>query len=243
MSSLNFTRDFRRDFWLATAGLLPDYRGEPYCFTRFADGEATILRDEKFNAESDHWSWVPDRAPRFRGWLRDAITLDLPGWHLGITCRDCHADDHQYLMGLATVPPDRITFAELFCYGNFMPWQDLDLTGCWVVGPHASARFGERGLTFPQNAMQDFARDCGVHVLARTLWWMLHVPTGPIVLACGPAAKVLAADYWRATSGPGFRRQVVVDAGSAMAWKLLERLTRHYQRQRSALSKWVPRWS
>ncbi len=242
MGSLNFTREFRRDFELATAGLRPDYRGEPYCLARFADGEASILRNDQYLARSDRWDWQPEYGGRFAAMLRDALTLDLPGWHLGITCRDCHASDHDQLMGLARVPLDRITFAELFCYRNFQPFQELDLSHCWIVGPNAAERFGEQALTFPEKAMLELARDRGIHILARTLWWMLHIPTGPIVLACGPAAKILAADYWRATSGPGFRRQVVVDAGSAMDRRLRERITRQYQRPTSELADWCPEW-
>lgn len=237
-----FSRDFRADFETVTGWLAPGRDDPPRCLVRYADGESAILRDAPFVAQSDKWQWQPGRGGCFAEMLRDSLALDLPGWYLGITCRQCHARDHEYLMGLARVSLDRITFAELFCFANFMEFQHLDLSTCWVVGPHASDKFGKQGLTFPELAMQDLARDRGIHVLARALWWMLHVPTGPILLSCGPAAKILAANYWKATSGIGFKRQTVLDVGSAMGWKLHERLTRHYQRQRSHLAALVPTW-
>lgn len=239
-----FCREFGPDFEYATAGLRAGYRGDPYCLVRFADGEAAILGDRRYQTRADHWSWRAGANPSFQALLRDSLALDLPGWCVGVTARDCHERDHAELMRLVTVPPDRLTFAELFCYANFMPFQRLDPAGWWVVGPNAGQRFGERGHSFSPHAMKLLAgkRVRGWAVLGAALWWMLTVPRGPIVLACGPAAKVLAMQYWRATAGDQFERRVVVDAGSAMDWHLRERLTRTYQRQKHELSRYTPIW-
>lgn len=242
--NLALTRDFTLDHARMVSGLLPGYGGPPYCFVRFADGERAILDDRKFLAKADHWCWKPGNNPEFSRALLDSLTLDLPGWHVGITASSCHEQDHARLLSLATVPPDRITFAELFCYANFQRTNDLDFSACFVVGPNAAEpnRFGPRGHSFPLNAMEMVARGGGRRSIMDALDWLLHVPTGPVAVACGPVGKVLISLYWRATSGLGFTRRTVIDIGSGLGWKLHRRHTRHFQRTKSELNRWTPTW-
>jgi hypothetical protein len=221
------TQDFDRDFDTLTAGLLPDYSGPPYAFTRYADGEVGIMIGRRHKARSDGWKYRGRPTP-LSGLLLYALACDLPGWCVGISC-PCHEpDDWRWCMERATVPLPRRTFASIFCYANFGRFNRLDLSRVALV-----ANAGTE-LLVPSNAV--FPLWEGYRDLVDRLLTIER----PIVVAAGPLANVIIHEYWRRATNP----QVIVDIGSALDPRLRGRRSRKYQRKRHPAHgrrcEWIP---
>lgn len=228
-------KSFSADFDTITAGLLPKYKGPPYAFARYADGEAAIIGNGNHTAKADGWRTDGRFIPWTRSNLIASLTCHLPGWRIGITAQSCHEADHSFLLALAGAADRDITFAEIFMLANWDRFAALDLSACRFVGAGADS-MGSRGFAIPPDAVErdDFDTSPAVR-------WMM-AGSGPILLAAGPLAKIIAWEYWRATAASGVRRDVCVDAGSAMSPMLRGRRTRRYHWRNNEARKVVPTW-
>lgn len=232
--NIEFTRDFTRDIEWLFAFLS---KSPPFAFARFADGEAALLRGESHKAKSDGWETSGGGVPQLVDGLRNALDCELPGWHVGITAASHHAADHAYLMGQVAVDPKRITFAELFIFGNLELFKTLIEPLDYCVVGHGAASLGERGYDIPPDATADPEFD-----IEPPLDWMLK-QTRPIFLAAGPVAKWLAFEYWWTTHHlHEYQRNSVIDVGSALSPTLRGRKTRRYHDSKNDVSRAVLQW-
>ena len=236
VANLELRQDFAADFEVVTAGLQRDYSGPPYAFVRFADGEAALMRGEHHRSRSDSWSVSGAGVPSVVDGLHLAIQCDLPGWHVGVTAASHHREDHRYLVRESSSPPSRTSFAELFIFGNYERFRLIDTDHCRVVGAGARKRLGRRGYHIPPDAVERDDFD-----LEPVITWMLR-GEGPILLAAGPLANLLAFEYWRTGHWLGVRREVCIDVGSAIAPRVRGRATRRYHHPESDLRRHVPTW-
>lgn len=232
--SLSLIQDFEADFATITKGLAVDYSGPPYAFVRFADGEAAILRDSPHVAKSDGWK-ITRPMPTLREGLELALACELPGWCVGITAESHHEDDHAFLLEMAAVSSHRITMAELFIFANWDAFRRINTEHCRIVGAGADI-VGSRGFHLPPDAVEDDKFD-----LEPAIEWMID-GQGPILLAAGPLAKVLAYEYWWTTTHLGIRREVCLDVGSAISPQLRGKKTRQYHSSSHATRRTVPQW-
>lgn len=241
------TRDFRADYAALIAGILPGYYGPPYAFVRFADGEGAIMFGQQHAARSDLWAWSEgDSRKRRHRQLVDGLHAAIsyvdpsptfnaarqrvpPGWHVGITAGEHHPEWHRRLLPLAKVPIERISFAEIFGFGNYNKFVHLDWCECFTVG----GRIEKHDLQVPKRP-NDPAWPKMIGDVVKELGKVRK----PILVAAGPWAKVLILKYWQET--PPDDRQVILDVGSAL--RLTHRRTRAYHGRRSELRRWEPRW-
>ncbi len=235
-ANIAFTHDFAADFDV----LMRAIDGPPFAFARFADGEAALLRGCEHHAKSDGWRASGGAVPRLVEGLTLAIECELPGWHVGITAETHHEREHAELLGMVTLPESRVSFAELFIFGNYSRAVLLlsSIPQFRVVGAGARDAFGERGFDIPPDATADPKFD-----IEPALEWML-AGEGPLLLSAGPVAKWLAYEYWWSThwSHDEYRRYHCIDVGSALSQTLRGRATRAYHKKSSDLRNWSPDW-
>jgi hypothetical protein len=229
-----FQQSFRTDFEAVVAGLLPGYGGPPYAFARWADGEAAIAFGREHAAKSDGWSWPAGKRTLLSESLIDALAYDAEGWHVGITAEEHHAGEHAELLRYVAVPPERVTFAEIFIFANFARWQQLDLSHCLAVGCGPDADF-----RIPADAIGE---DWLWHGLADELIEAGAQQRRPILVAAGPVANVLIYEYWRRSARRAKDRQVILDVGSVLAERMQGRRTRVYHRANAWQARWEPKW-
>lgn len=224
--NLAFTHDFASDFDLLTAGLRPDYTGGPYAFVRLADGERAILCRREHVARQDHWraTSVP-RAQRQR--LRESLTCELPGWHVGISSPCQERTDHRWLLSRCRLPAERVTFASVFIFANWRRFKEILFDRICIVstlGPD---------YEIPQRAVND--PEWSPVPLATAL----HSERRPILIAGGPAANQVILEYWKTAPHP----QVILDVGSALDPITRGRRTRSYHFRRHPAHKIICRWT
>jgi hypothetical protein len=221
---VHFEHCFQRDF--------EQFRlsGEPYAFTRYGDGERAICCGTRIQT-SDGWTYPGGERPLAAA-LRASLQSDLPGYHIGISCPCCDERAHQWYLRHARLPPERITFANIFVNANhprFMAWieQERALERCVLIGSAPACR-----IRVPENAVSPPADPEPI------LKAMLQIDR-PMLVAAGPLSCILIHEYWRRAE----RRQIVVDVGSALDPALHGRLTRRYHRPGSPTSGRVCMWS
>lgn len=226
------TQDFDSDFDTITAGLLPNYSGEPYAFIRFADGETNIMRGRGHRAKSDGWEIraSDESLPHIRdvaNELHNALWDDSHGIYLGITAHEHHPDCHNWLMEEMIRSWEQITFAELFIFANSERFTTLDLADCDIVGPHGNISVPADAVMtgWDHRRLVDFLLNCQGN--------------NPVLVSAGPMANIIISDYWRRC--PDNRKRVILDVGSALDGKQGRR-TRQYHRPDHPQRTWKPRF-
>jgi hypothetical protein len=223
-------QDFTADFAALTAGLRPGYSGPPYAFVRYADGEAAILFGRRHRARSDGWRVSHRNCSSFRGPLFGALCCTLPGWYVGITAEEHHPKIHEELLQWVKLPLSQVTFAEIFIFANYREFQrSFAPEEYWIAAP----------------------AHCNTHVppdAVETEWDyrpavddLIERADRPILVAAGPVANAIIWDYWQRC--PDSRKQVILDAGSAIGLWVHRRYTRTFQRPGSVgYRDWRPKW-
>ncbi|HVC92192.1 MAG TPA: hypothetical protein VND64_00800, partial [Pirellulales bacterium] len=214
-----FTQDFAKDFDQF------DFRGPPFAFVRFADGERAICAGRPIKG-TDGWNYAGGSSP-FRDALLAALRYADPDYYIGISDGCCDASAKAWYLREITVPLSQVTFSNIFVNGNYGRFRQLDRSNVatvaceggdfWVPEDVVNTRFDIDLLV---------ERLLGVH---RT-----------ILVSAGPAACVIIHRYWLRASAQ--QRQVIVDVGSAIDEWTKGRKTRQYQVPGTRNSELVCTW-
>jgi 2-polyprenyl-3-methyl-5-hydroxy-6-metoxy-1,4-benzoquinol methylase len=214
---MRFRQDFVTDFDQV------DFRGEPFAFVRFGDGERAICMAKPLVAR-DGWEY-PGGPSRFGEELLAALRHDAPDYYVGISDSCCDRPARDWYLGQVRVPLGQVTFANLFVNGNYRRFQGLDLRGLAVVASEGG------DFRVPADV---FAEPFDLDALVARL---LTVDR-PILVAAGPASPILIHKYWTRA----VRKQTIVDVGSAIDERTKGRKTRPYQVPGTRQSELVCSW-
>lgn len=223
---MQFKQEMAYDFRQLASALRFGYAGPPFAFTRYADGECAMLRGRPFDARRDNWE-IAGKHP-FAPELLKALACDAEGWYVGITAREHHATAHDYLMRQVRVPMERVTLAEVFIFGNYWRFCDLDLSHATTVGPkNADFLVPWNAIDPPWDGISDLVDE------------LIEEADSPILVSAGPVGKILIHEYWQRTHG---LRATIVDVGSAIDERLRGRRSRKYQIPTRWERSWLPQF-
>jgi len=219
---IRFTQDFRSDLEQIY------FRGKPYAFIRFGDGERAFC-DRRPIVTCGEWKYDGSDSEIAKGVDR-AIAANLPGLFIGISCPCCDKKAHQWYLKHVNVPRRRLTYANLFVNANWVRFMQkfkaLDRSEYVLV----SCRKGD--IRVPKNAIENpYDHDA----LLRELFKVRKT----ILIAAGPLKCRLIHDYW--TRAP--RKQIVLDIGSVLDMKIHGHPTRGYHIKTRPTRKRVCIWS
>jgi hypothetical protein len=217
---MRFTQDFRRDFEQF------DFRGPPFAFARFGDGERAICMGSAIRAQ-DGWAYAGGPS-KFACDLNAALRYNDPDYYLGLSDSCCDRAAKEWYLAQIAVPLSQVTFANIFVNSNYTRFiRQLDLDDFTVVAPDGG------DFWVPEDVVNsDFDLD-------RLVERLLAVRR-PILVSAGPAACVIVHKYWdRATPE---KRQVIVDLGSAIDEMTKGRKTRQYQVPGTRTAELVCTW-
>lgn len=111
-------QNFKLDFFELLAKLKSK---EPFAFSKYADGEYAILRNQAIT-NCDNWTFDPTIVKHqvFRDYLLDSYTSKEENYYVGISCSCCQPQDHvQWMKDNTGVPKERLTFANIFVNSNY----------------------------------------------------------------------------------------------------------------------------
>lgn len=91
--------------------------GDYFSFSKYADGEYKILRNEKIT-NCDNWTFDPDKHRDEQKMLLDSFMYDHPDYFVGVSCPCCQPMPHCQWMR-DTVQTKNITWANLFVNSNY----------------------------------------------------------------------------------------------------------------------------
>ncbi len=216
---MRFTQDFIRDFEQF------DFSGPPFAFARFADGERAVCMGTPV-AGGDGWAYAGG-ASALADAVNAALRYDGEGYHVGISDSCCDGPARDWYLKQVRVPPERLTFSNVFVNWNYRRFRLLDLSGAVTVASEGG------DFAVPADL---FATPFDIDALVDQL---LRVDR-PILVSAGPASGVIIHRYWE-RAGPA-RRQVIVDVGSAIDERTKGRRTRAYQQPGTRTAELVCRW-
>jgi hypothetical protein len=105
-----------------------DFRGEPFAFVRFGDGERAICEGRRIECRD---GWKYDGEPtQFAADLNASLRFNEPGYYIGISDACCDRAAHEWFLKQITAPLHQVTFANIFVNWNYRRFRRLDLSGC-----------------------------------------------------------------------------------------------------------------
>ncbi|MEX2118242.1 MAG: glycosyltransferase [Pirellulales bacterium] len=201
---MRFNQNFRHDFHEF------DFRGPPFAFARFADGERAICTQQPVDGQ-DGWSYPGGPSPLAQDLLA-ALSFSDPDYYLGISDGCCDAEARDWYLQRIKVPLEQVTFSNIFVNGNYRRFQALDLSGMAIVASEGG------DYSVPYNLLDAaFDLDELVDRLTRL--------DRPILVSAGPLSCVIIHKYWMRAA----RRRVIIDVGSAIDERTKRKKTRMYQ--------------
>jgi 2-polyprenyl-3-methyl-5-hydroxy-6-metoxy-1,4-benzoquinol methylase len=202
-----------------------DFRGEPFAFVRFGDGERAICEGRRVECQD---GWTFDGVPtQFAADLNASLRFNDPDYFIGISDSCCDRAAHDWFLKQITAPLDHVTFANIFVNWNYRRFRQLDWSGFVIVAN------GGGDVWVPDDLV------CGNYDIDGLVTQLLGVDR-PILLAAGPASCVIAHKYWL-RADPA-RRQTIVDVGSAIDELTKGRKTRQYQMPGARTAELICTW-
>ena len=215
---IKFTQDFKQDvkqIYLT---------GEPYALIRFGDGERAIGCRRKIVSGAGEYQYDGSDTKTSRK-VMEALRADLSGLYLGISCPCCDIKAAAWYRTQLKAPLHRVTYANLFVNSNYQEFLKLDLKNTVLI----ACKNGD--LTVPEHAMNpewDY----------RPLLEQMFKVDKPMLIAAGPIKCGIILDYWREAPN----KQILLDVGSSMDWKIHGKPTRQYHRPETVYAKRSCTW-
>lgn len=108
--------DFKKDFNHILSLLK---KGEPFAFSKYADGEYEILRNNKIT-NCDNWTFDPKIDDVYQKELLNSFKFSDEGYYVGISCPCCVPKEHvDWMRKTVNVKSDNLTWANIFVNGNY----------------------------------------------------------------------------------------------------------------------------
>lgn len=108
-------QDFKADFYEVLRMIR---ESESFALSRFADGEASILKN-KTVGNKDGWLYKEDRNLVFRADLRRSLLCEDSGFNYGISCTCCDEENHRFLLSQLKTELKNVTFSNIWVNSNF----------------------------------------------------------------------------------------------------------------------------
>lgn len=223
--TIHFVQNFKSDLEQIR------FKGEPYAFVRFGDGERALSTNRPVRAAA-RWRYDGSDTPLSRR-VKKLVTSNIPGLYMGISCPCCDNNAHKWYLETVATPLDRITYANLFVNGNYKRFLEkfnaLKREDFFLVS-HAHG-----DIDVPLNAV------CPAWDYTQALEKLLTVKK-TILVAAGPVKCGLIHDYW--TQVAEENRQIIIDVGSALDVIVIHgKATRGYHHPEKVTATRICHWS
>lgn len=207
-----------------------------FCITRFGDGERLIIENRPVgNAEFRYNggdSWIAKE-------LKNSISFDKENYFIGIPCPCCQPRDRcEYMKELSGLPPERITWANIFVNSNYKYFKSSIIP---KFSTYKKIIFVGRGTTknLPFDVFKHFKTSKNSHVndlhLIEEIETFINkenISDCLFIVAAGPFANVLCYKLFEK-----FDNNTFIDVGSTL--DLLQGLgaSRNYLAQGALINK------
>lgn len=117
MKNKDFTEDFLRIWALIKSK-------NPMAYTRYADGEVSLMRGYKINKSSqafriDHWKSLDDGITLLGQDLKETLYHTNPEYYYAISCKCCDPDGQSWLLNEIKQSINNITYSNLWINDNY----------------------------------------------------------------------------------------------------------------------------
>ncbi|TFE70574.1 acylphosphatase [Methylacidiphilum caldifontis] len=241
-------QDFRKDFFTMLA-LLDEKM--PFAFSRYNDGEALILANQKVGCKGE-WEYNPKKHLSFRADLRKSLLSKDSRFFYGVPSWDTSPEMHKEVLRYIQAPLTQITFAALFananhdlflkeCLPRIQQWpQDVYFIGNSKIDPRLIHKITSVKEIFPiQGDCVRFWVKNKNEILGYLDWMATRSDNSLFLVAAGPLGKILIHALWEIAP-----TNIYLDIGSALDPLLFGKSTRAYHKDaanRSLILQWQPK--
>jgi len=222
---------------------------ESLAFARFADGEASVLKNLTVG-NKDGWLFKKDRNLSFRRDLRNSLLCTDPNYYYGISCSCCDPPNHKFLLDLVNAPLSQLTFSNLWVNANYPIFNQHFIPAIVksskkiILCTGAKAKVKDFSKSVPIADFIPIHGNCVLEWESRRdfLRGLMDLKAtenrGAIFLfAIGPLSEVFIHQMWQANP-----RNVYIDIGSTLDPLLFRRNSRDYHKGDAQYSARVCEW-
>jgi len=240
------TQRFREDF-LEVLRMIGG--GESFALARFADGEASVLKNVTVG-NKDGWLYRKDRNLVFRSDLRKSLLCTDDNYLYGLSCTCCDVDNHGFLVDAVRTRKENLTFSNIWVNANFALFHERFLPALRKSGrpvvlcTNEKARLGDLEREIPLKDFLPIPGNCVKYWERRKeeILGLLDLKASLnrdtiFLFAAGPLSEILIHAMW--TVNP---RNVYLDIGSTLDPVLFRRDSRGYHKPGHAFADRVCVW-
>lgn len=222
---------------------------ESLAFSRFADGEANILKNNTIG-NRDGWLYKKDKNLIFRRDLRRSLLCIDPDFIYGISCSCCDKENHEYLSNILKTKLEYITFSNLWVNANFRLFNEHFLKTLISSKKDIVICTNQKGkiknlekfipvkdfIPIPGNCITFWEKKREYMKALLDLKGSTYRNT-IFLFAAGPLSEILIHELWLVN-----RNNILLDIGSALDGYLFERKSRLYHYENSEFSNRTCVW-
>ena len=237
---------FRDDFFEMMRRIV---ESESLAFSRFADGEANILKNRTIG-NKDGWLYTQDRNLVFRADLRRSLSATDPGFVYGISCTCCDRENHEYLLRQLKTGRENMTFSNLFVNSNFPLFREnffktlLASKKDIVLCTNRKAKIRKLEEFIPIKDFIPIPGNCVIYWEKNRdyLKALLDLKgctykNALFLFAAGPLSEILIHELWQVNPG-----NILLDIGSSLDPYLFNRKSRAYHHENSEFANRTCTW-
>jgi hypothetical protein len=239
-------QNFKEDL-LETLRLITE--GNSLALSRFADGEANILKNNTIG-NKDGWLYEKDKNLVFRADLRKSLLCTDPGFIYGISCTCCDKENHRFLLDNIKTHKENLTFSNIWVNANFNLFQErffktlISTKKDIVICTNSKAKLKNLEEVIPIKDFMPIPGNC------ITYWeenrdyirGLLDLKGSMFknriyLFAAGPLSEILIYELWLIN-----RENILLDIGSTLDMILFRRKSRIYHQKGSPFAERVCNW-
>jgi hypothetical protein len=222
---------------------------ESFAFSRFADGEANILKNNTIG-NKDGWLYTKDRNLVFRADLRKSLLCPDPGFIYGISCTCCDRENHEYLLHQLKTRLGNITFSNLWVNSNFPLFKEYFFKTLIaskkdiVICTNSKAKIKKLEEFIPIKDFIPIPGNCVVfweknrdHLKALLDLKGCSFKNAIFLFAAGPLSEILIYELWLVNPS-----NILLDIGSSLDPFLFNRKSRAYHYENSEFANRTCFW-
>jgi len=239
-------QEFNEDFFEVLRRIS---ESESLALSRFADGEANILKNNTIG-NKDGWIYKKDRNLIFRADLRKSLLCRDANFLYGISCTCCDEENHQYLLDHLKTTKEHLTFSNIWVNANFPLFHEhffpalLKSGKDIVICTNRKAKIKNLAgiipvkdfIPIPGNCVEYWEKERD-YIRALLDLKGSTAPNRIYLFAAGPLSEILIHELWRVNP-----HNILLDIGSTLDLLLFNRKSRGYHDEKSPFSNRTCIW-
>jgi len=237
-----YTKRYGMDFKTELTKLIERIESrKPFCFLRYGDGEAMLMKNRPIPAATQAYSidkwYSPGGETKVGNKLREILKTEEPDWLFGIPCECCNLPCKNYLINELKIGKTQITYANMFVNSNhpyFLEWLKT-MTEDVVIIANRNGLDNINKFPFKVKEYFPIENDCVNYYEINSEIFIdslqdkfANARNTLFFISAGPLSEIIIQELWSLN-----KTNRLVDVGSSLDLFIHDKITRPYMESSS----------